>query len=79
MRTDFTQVPIEVWRATASEHWEDLVPAGFGDGTSGFSVDLRPRISCRIPYEIRTQGRDVQTGKWFTLDGLPRQLTCFPL
>ena len=79
MRTDLTQVPIEVWRGTASEYREDLVTAGFGNGTSGFSVDLRPLISYGIPYEIRTQGRDVQTGEWFTLDGSPRQLICFPL
>lgn len=78
MRTDMTQVPVEVWRGPARGYREDLVPAGFGDGTSGFNVDLRPLIAYGIPYEIRTQGRDVQTGEWFTLDGSPRQLTCFP-
>ena len=79
MRTDFTLVPIEVWRGPASEFREDLVPAGIGDGTSSFSVDLRPLIAYGVPYEITTQGRDVQTGEWFSLDWSPRQLTCFPL
>jgi hypothetical protein len=78
-RTDMIQVPIEVWMGPASEFREDLIPAGYGDGTSGFTVDLRPLIAYGVPYSIRTQGRDVQTSEWFTLDSSPRQLTCFPL
>jgi hypothetical protein len=79
MRTDLTQVPIEVWRGPASEFREDLIQAGIGDGTSSFSVDLRPLIAYGIPYEIRVQGRDVQTGEWFTLQNSPRELTCYPI
>ncbi len=79
MRTDLTQVPIEVWRGAASEFREDLIQAGIGDGTASFSVDLRPLISYGIPYEIRVQGRDVQTGEWVTLQNSPRELTCYPI
>lgn len=78
-RMDMTQVPIEVWRGPAGDFREDLILAGIGDGTSAFTVDLRPLIAYGIPYEIRVQGRDVQTDEWFTLLESPRQLTCFPL
>ena len=78
-RTDMIQVPIEVWSGPAGDFREDLLQAGIGNGTSAFTVDLRPLISYSIPYEIRVQGRDLQTGEWFTLQDSPRLLTCFPL
>jgi hypothetical protein len=79
MRTDMTQVPIEIWRGPAENFRQDLYDYDMGDGTYGFSVDLRPLISYGIPYEVTVQGRDVQTGEWLTLDGSPRQLVCWPL
>jgi len=75
-RLDIFTVPVEVWRGPAGEFRQDLLDAGIGDGTSGFWVDLRPMIAWGLPYEIRAQGRDVQTGEWFTLDASPRTLTC---
>lgn len=78
MRLDLTSVPREIWRGPAAEFREDLLTSGFGDGTAAFQVDLRPLIEYGIPYEIRVQGRDVQTGTWVSLDETPRTLVCNP-
>jgi hypothetical protein len=78
MRTDMTIVPINVWEGVASAYREDLRAAGFGNGTYSFWVDLRPLIAYGVPYEIRAQGRDVQTGEWVNLNLTPRVLTCQP-
>ena len=77
-RTEFTQVPIEVWRGSASEFREDLLAAGFGNGTSGFTVDLRPLIAYGVHYSILVQGSDVQTGEWFTLNSSPASADLLP-
>ena len=72
---------MEVWRGPAENFRQDLLDAGMGDGTYGFSVDLRPFIAYGIPYDITVQARDVQTGEWITAfwPGSPRHLTCWPL
>ena len=75
-RQDIFTVPVEVFRGPANEFRQDLLDAGIGDGTAGFFVDLRPRIAWGLPYEIRAQARDVQTGEWVTLGASPRYLTC---
>lgn len=75
-RQDIFTVPVEVWRGAAGEFRQDLLDAGIGDGTAGFFVDLRPMIAWGLPYEIRAQARDVQTGEWVTLEASPRFLTC---
>ncbi len=77
-RLDLTMVPVNVWQGVASEFREDLLAAGIGDGTYAFWVDLRPLIAYGVPYEIRVQGRDLQTGEWQNLDYSPRTLTCWP-
>lgn len=76
-RTDIFTVPIEVWRGPANEFREDLQAAGIGDGTASFWVDLRGLIEWTLPYEIRVQAQDLQTGEWVTIDGSPRYITCY--
>jgi hypothetical protein len=78
-RLDLPSVPVEVWRGRASDFRDDLLAAGFGDGTASFFVDLRPLIAYGVPYEIRAQGQDLQTGTWVSLDDTPRVVTCYPL
>ena len=78
MRLDVPQVPMVVWQGPANEFRQDLLDEHIGNGTAAFAVDLRPLIAYGAEYEIRTQGRDVQTGEWANLDGTPRHLTCWP-
>lgn len=77
-RLDLTTVPKEVWRGPAGDFREDLLAQGYGDGTAAFWVDLRPLIEWTLPYEVRVQGQDVQTGTWSNLDSTPRFITCYP-
>lgn len=74
-RQDITIVPKEIWRGPASDIRDDLPPYGI-DLTAGFGVDLRGLIEWGLPYEIRTQGQDFQTGEWLNLEETPRLITC---
>ena len=79
MRTDdITQVPMEVWRGPAEDFRQDLYDYDMGDGTYGFSVDLRPLISYGIPYEIRVQDVTSRPASGSPSNS-PRQLVCSPL
>jgi hypothetical protein len=77
MRTDITMVPAEIWRGPADQYRPDVPEVlGIGDETTGFWVDLRPYLAWGLPYEIRVQAQDLQTGEWWTLDNSPRPITC---
>jgi hypothetical protein len=78
-RTDFeTIVPRVVWTGIADELRPDVLEAGYGDDTVGFNAALGGLIEWGIPYEIRAQARDLQTGEWMTLDGSPLPIVCWP-
>jgi hypothetical protein len=71
-------VPKLVWTGTANGVRQDVADAGAGDLTSGFDVYLGGLLEWGLPYEIRVQARDLQTGEWTTLDASPRFITCLP-
>lgn len=69
-----------VAEATASEFREDVLAAGFGDGYSGFTINLFGKVTPNRAHEVTVEARDTTAKRiWVPLDWTPLQLTCSPL
>ena len=66
-----------VVETTANQFREDVLAAGFGDGYSGFDVNLYGKVIPDRAHVVTVEARDTTAKKiWVPLDGTPVQLTC---
>jgi len=64
---------------TADEFREDVRDAGFGDGYSGFTVDLWGRLTPNRAHTVRVEMRDTTAKRiWVPLADTDKALTCVP-
>jgi len=68
-----------VAEATANQYRDDVRAAGFGDGYSGWTVNLFGLVTPRVPHLITAEERDATLKRtWLPLDGTNVYLTCTP-
>jgi hypothetical protein len=64
---------------TANHYRDDVRAAGFGDGYSGWAVNLFGFVTPRVPHLITAEERDSTLKRvWLPLDGTNIYLTCTP-
>lgn len=68
-----------VAETTANQYRDDVRTAGFGDGYSGWAINLFGLVSPRVPHLITAEERDATLKRvWLPLDGTDLYLTCTP-
>jgi F5/8 type C domain len=68
-----------VAETTANQYRDDVRAAGFGDGYSGWTVNLFGLVTPRVPHLITAEERDATLKRiWLPLDGTNIELTCTP-
>jgi uncharacterized delta-60 repeat protein len=66
-----------VAETTANRFRQDVLDAGFGDGYSGFNVNLYGKVEPNRAHDVTVEARDTTAKKiWVPLDWTPLQLTC---
>jgi hypothetical protein len=68
-----------VAETTANQYRDDVRAAGFGDGYSGWTINLFGLVTPRVPHLITAEERDATLKRdWLPLDGTDIYLTCTP-